>query len=124
MMSKAAEKWQYFRDCKPQKRKKLLKKDFAFRIDDIGAALPFIHRVSACGDHIDIVEQGADSTVIVLADGLGSGVKASELHRARCSFIRRRSSQHEGKGKQRVRVHGRTGTAHCVSFQKEGKHIY
>lgn len=32
-----------------------------------------------CGDHIDIVEQGADSTVIVLADGMGSGVKASIL---------------------------------------------
>lgn len=32
-----------------------------------------------CGDHIDIVEQGDDSTVIVLADGLGSGVKASIL---------------------------------------------
>ena len=32
-----------------------------------------------CGDHIDIVEQGENSTVIVLADGLGSGVKASIL---------------------------------------------
>ena len=32
-----------------------------------------------CGDHIDIVEEGEDSTVIVLADGLGSGVKASIL---------------------------------------------
>ncbi|MBQ3912351.1 MAG: SpoIIE family protein phosphatase [Lachnospiraceae bacterium] len=32
-----------------------------------------------CGDHIDIVEQNDDSTVIVLADGLGSGVKASIL---------------------------------------------
>ena len=32
-----------------------------------------------CGDHIDIVDQGADSTVIVLADGMGSGVKASIL---------------------------------------------
>lgn len=32
-----------------------------------------------CGDHIDIVEQGDDSTVIVLADGMGSGVKASIL---------------------------------------------
>ena len=31
-----------------------------------------------CGDHIDIVEND-DSTVIVLADGLGSGVKASIL---------------------------------------------
>ncbi|MGN1118587.1 MAG: SpoIIE family protein phosphatase [Acutalibacteraceae bacterium] len=32
-----------------------------------------------CGDHVDIVEQGNSSTVIVLADGLGSGVKASIL---------------------------------------------
>ncbi len=32
-----------------------------------------------CGDHVDIVETGDDSTVIVLADGLGSGVKASIL---------------------------------------------
>ncbi len=32
-----------------------------------------------CGDHVDIVEQSGNSTVIVLADGLGSGVKASIL---------------------------------------------
>ncbi|MFR6027757.1 MAG: SpoIIE family protein phosphatase, partial [Christensenellales bacterium] len=32
-----------------------------------------------CGDHIDIVEQDDDSIVVVLADGLGSGVKASIL---------------------------------------------
>ncbi|MGN0464415.1 MAG: SpoIIE family protein phosphatase [Acutalibacteraceae bacterium] len=32
-----------------------------------------------CGDHVDIVEHGENSTVIVLADGLGSGVKASIL---------------------------------------------
>ena len=32
-----------------------------------------------CGDHVDIVEQGENSGVIVLADGLGSGVKASIL---------------------------------------------
>ena len=32
-----------------------------------------------CGDHVDIVEQGEASSVIVLADGLGSGVKASIL---------------------------------------------
>lgn len=32
-----------------------------------------------CGDHVDVVEQNENSTVIVLADGLGSGVKASIL---------------------------------------------
>ena len=32
-----------------------------------------------CGDHVDIVEENESSTVIVLADGLGSGVKASIL---------------------------------------------
>jgi hypothetical protein len=32
-----------------------------------------------CGDHIDVIEQEDGTTVIVLADGLGSGVKASIL---------------------------------------------
>ena len=32
-----------------------------------------------CGDHVDVVEEDENSTVIVLADGLGSGVKASIL---------------------------------------------
>ena len=32
-----------------------------------------------CGDHVDVVAQGENSTVIVVADGLGSGVKASIL---------------------------------------------
>lgn len=46
--------------------------DIGFRsINHVGEQL--------CGDHIDVVEQGENSTVIVLADGLGSGVKASIL---------------------------------------------
>lgn len=32
-----------------------------------------------CGDHVEMVEHGENSMVIVLADGLGSGVKASIL---------------------------------------------
>lgn len=32
-----------------------------------------------CGDHVDVVEADDGSQVIVLADGLGSGVKASIL---------------------------------------------
>ncbi|MDR1569250.1 MAG: serine/threonine-protein phosphatase [Oscillospiraceae bacterium] len=32
-----------------------------------------------CGDHIDVVEREDDTSVVVLADGLGSGVKASIL---------------------------------------------
>ena len=32
-----------------------------------------------CGDHVEIVDQGENSQVIVLTDGLGSGVKASIL---------------------------------------------
>ena len=32
-----------------------------------------------CGDHVDVVEENENSQIVVLADGLGSGVKASIL---------------------------------------------
>lgn len=46
---------------------------------DIGYRSLLKHGEQLCGDHIEIVEQGDNSQVIVLADGLGSGVKASIL---------------------------------------------
>ncbi len=46
---------------------------------DIGYQSMNKHGEQLCGDHIDVLEQGENSTVIVLADGLGSGVKASIL---------------------------------------------
>lgn len=46
---------------------------------DIGFKSINYYGEQLCGDHVDIVEQSENSTVIVLADGLGSGVKASIL---------------------------------------------
>lgn len=46
---------------------------------DIGYRSINHHGEQLCGDHLDVIEQGDNSTVVVLADGLGSGVKASIL---------------------------------------------
>lgn len=46
---------------------------------DIGYKSIIHYGEQLCGDHVDIVEPNEDSTVIVLSDGLGSGVKASIL---------------------------------------------
>ncbi len=46
---------------------------------DIGYKSLNHHGEELCGDHVDIVERGDNSIVVVLADGLGSGVKASIL---------------------------------------------
>ena len=46
---------------------------------DIGYRSIYHDGEELCGDHIDVIEQDDGSTVVVLADGLGSGVKASKL---------------------------------------------
>ena len=46
---------------------------------DIGYRSIYHDGEELCGDHIDVIEQDDGSTVVVLADGLGSGVKASIL---------------------------------------------
>ena len=46
---------------------------------DIGYKSINFYGEQLCGDHVEIVEPNDDSMVIVLSDGLGSGVKASIL---------------------------------------------
>lgn len=46
---------------------------------DIGCKSLNKYGEQLCGDHVYVVPQGDNSTVVVLADGMGSGVKASIL---------------------------------------------
>ena len=66
-----------------------------------------------CGDHVDVVEQGENSTVIVLADGLGSGVKASILS----TLTSQDHLHHDGRGAVAggMRCHHRGDASHLLA---------
>ncbi|MDR7857405.1 SpoIIE family protein phosphatase [Tissierella sp.] len=56
---------------------------------DIGYHSLSKYKNSICGDHVEMIEQQDGSIVIVLADGLGSGVKASILSTLTSTIISR-----------------------------------
>ena len=60
---------------------------------DVGWKSIFHYGEELCGDHVEIVDQGENSSVIVLADGLGSGVKASILSTLTSKIISTMMSQ-------------------------------
>ena len=60
---------------------------------DIGWKSLIKHGEQLCGDHIEIIDMGDDSSVLVLADGLGSGVKASILSTLTSKIIATMTSQ-------------------------------
>ena len=67
-----------------------------------------------CGDHVDVVEQGENSMVIVLADGLGSGVKASILSTLTSKIIS--TMMAEGLGLE--------DCVKFIGFRKDIKNLY
>ncbi len=60
---------------------------------DIGWKSLIKYGEQLCGDHIDIIDMGDNSSVVVLADGLGSGVKASILSTLTSKIIATMTSQ-------------------------------